>query len=114
METCKQERLYKEVKFRPLPESGINMFGEWIKSQNWEDIYQATDAHSKADKLQTMFMEQLDKCLLLKTYKISSDDKPWFNFKLKKLDRQRKREYVKHQKSAKWLDLNAKFEEKKI
>ena len=48
----------------------------------------------------------------MKKIKICSEDEPWFNFKLKKLDRRRKREYIKHKKSKKWHFLNSKFEEK--
>ena len=41
--------------------------------------------------------------------KICEDDQPWISEKLKKLDRQRKREYNKNKKSLKWEKLNEAF-----
>ena len=44
---------------------------------------------------------------------MSENDKPWVDSKLKKLDRQRKREYNKRKKSDKWVyRLNKAFLEK--
>ena len=43
--------------------------------------------------------------------KVSDDDQPWFTNKLKILDRKRKREYYKHQKSDLWKALNLQFSE---
>ena len=41
--------------------------------------------------------------------RISNDDEPWVNEQIKILDRKRKREFYKNQKSEKWLILNSKF-----
>jgi hypothetical protein len=65
--------------FRPLPESGLAKFSEWIKSEKWESVLRATTAHQKAQLLHNMMMENLEKCLPLKTIKICSEDEPWFN-----------------------------------
>ena len=54
----------------------------------------------------------MDKFLPQKKIKITSEDRPWFNQKLKKLDRKLKREYTKNKKSKKWMLLKTKFEEK--
>ena len=70
---------FKQVTFRPLPESGLSMFSDWIKSQNWDLIYQAATAHEKAEKLQNLLLDQLNKFLPLKTAKICSEDQPWFS-----------------------------------
>ena len=107
-----KKKLYKYVTFRPLPESGLLQFAEWIRAEKWETIFQATTAHEKAANLQYLVLQKLNEFLPLKTSKICSEDEPWFNFKLKKLDRKRKREYIKHKKSKKWQYLNSKFEEK--
>ena len=44
--------------------------------------------------------------------KICSDDKPYFTEKLRKLKRIRQREYHKHGRSDKYLELKENFEEK--
>ena len=43
---------------------------------------------------------------------IKSDDKPYFKENLRRLKRQRQREYYKHGRSMKYLELKEKFEEK--
>ena len=45
----------------------------------------------------------------MKRIKINSDDEPWFNTKLKRLDRRRKRVYRKEKRSQLWKDLDLKF-----
>ena len=107
-----QKRNRKTITFRPLPESGLNSFGAWVKMQNWEEVYGATTAHEKAEKLQQMLFENLDKYLPTKTIKICSEDQAWFTTELKKLDRRCKREYSKHKKSEKWMNLYKLFSEK--
>ena len=98
-----QPRNKKEVTYRPLPESGLAQFGDWIKSQKWEEILGATTAHEKAESLQNLLLENLNNFLPQKTIKIGSEDQPWFSTKLKKLERKCKREYVKHKKSKKMV-----------
>ena len=78
-----QLRNRKVVTFRPLPESGLVLFGEWLKKQTWDKVKGATTDHEKADKFQNLLLDSLDKYLPTKTIKISSKDKPWYNLKLK-------------------------------
>ena len=99
----------KTVTFRPLTESGLESFGNWIISQNWENVYGAISAHEKAEKLQNMLIAALNKYLPEKSHRITSDDQPWFGPKLKKLDRKLKREYSKNKKSSKWMSLREEF-----
>ena len=47
-----------------------------------------------------------------KTITISSEDKPWFNEELRSLKRARLREYNRHGKSQKYLELQTKFSNK--
>ena len=101
----------KTVTYRPFTDSGLQSFGKWIKEQNWETVFEATTAHEKAEILQTLLLENLNKFLPLKSHKISSEDQPWFTPKLKKLERQMKREYVKHKKSKKWTNLRGQYVE---
>ena len=45
----------------------------------------------------------------LKTITLSSEDKPWFNEQLRSLKRARLREYNRHGKSVKYLELQTNF-----
>ena len=106
------KRSYRTVVFRPLTDTGVQDFGRWLSSNTWSEIYNLKDAHSKAESLQKMLLSQLDISLPEKSLKICTTDKPWINSELKKLDRQRKREYLKNKKSIKWKKLNDEFSTK--
>ena len=47
-----------------------------------------------------------------KTCVTSSDDQPWYTEKLKTLNKKKKQEYHKNQKSLKWRTLNQKYKKK--
>ena len=57
-------------------------------------------------------MEKINELFPEKQMKINSNDKPWIDTELKKLDRRRKRDYNKNKKSIKWAELNTKFLER--
>jgi hypothetical protein len=105
-------RTKRKVKIRPLPESGLTNFGNWIKEQNWQNVYDATTAYDKACILQIELLKKLNEFLPEKMTTFSSDDQVWMTAGLKKLDHRRKIEFRKHRKSQKWFNLNSKFEEK--
>ena len=69
----------------------------------------AESAHQKAELFQNSLLQKLDEIFPLKTRKIQSDDQPWINFKLKQIDRKRKRVYHKERRSEKWAKLNKLF-----
>ena len=102
-------RTYREVKVRPMPQSGINAFHEWIKAEKWETILSAPSSNEKAEILQGLIMTKLDQYCPEKIRKIASDDKPWFTSKLKELDRKKKREYRKNRSSQKYKQLQRVF-----
>ena len=110
-----QSNLKPEVKvinYRPLPESGMLIYKQWLLSEDWSELYQIETAHEKADYLHSKLMLALDKFLPLKTLKLRQDDQPWVTKEIKDLDRRCKREYSKNKKSVKWKSLNEEFKRK--
>ena len=105
-------RIYKTVVTRPLSHSGLVKFAEWIESESWNEVYRCTDAHEMAETFQNLVVGNYWRCFPEKSFKTCSDDEPWFSADLKKLDRQRRREFFKHKRSQKWVDMNKKFQEK--
>jgi hypothetical protein len=105
-------RTKKNIVYRPLPQSGIERLGNWVQSQDWEDVYRAVSAHEKAEVFHNQLIEKLNECLPEKTLCVSSDDKPWVTGDVKLLDRQRKREFNKNKKSNKWSILDSKYRKK--
>ena len=105
-------RTKRKVTIRPLPESGLTQFENWICLHSWDNVYTAITAHEKAEVFQTELLLKLNECLPEKIMTFSSDDQNWVTPELKILDRKRKRIFNKERKSVKWHGLNTKFEEK--
>ena len=98
---------------RPLPESGIREFGQWITGEDWTSIPVVANPTEQVTEFEKLVQEKLDRILPQKSVKIFLNfDKPFITSDLKKLDRQVKREYRKHSKSAKYLRLKTVFDEK--
>ena len=83
------------------------LYGQWLSDQTWDTIYGGNNCHNKADMFQDLLMGKYYEIFPLKTFKGCPEDKPWFSKSLKILDRKRKREFHKNQKSQKWKDLNS-------
>ena len=49
-----------------------------------------------------------------KTLRVNENDNPWVNFQVKRIDRQRKKEYSKHKRSKKWKYLDELFNQKSV
>ena len=107
----KPARSKRTVTFRPLPESGLRLFGEWLSLQSWDNVYNEPSTHTKAETFQIVLLDGLNHFLPEKTVQFSSDDQPWCNPAIKQLDRKCKRKFSKHRKTQRWKYLNAKFEQ---
>ena len=105
----KCSRVSRTIKVRPYPQSGVMKMREWFIDQTWEEIYNTESCHEKAKLFQSMLLKKVDEIFPEKFRKIQSDDQPWISFKLKKLDRKRKRVYRKERRSVKWHKLDKEF-----
>ena len=85
----KSARTVREVRVRPLPNSGLAKFRTWIQDQDWTEILEAQAADAKAEMLHNLVITKLDEFCPEKTRRISSDDRPWYTEQLKRLDRKR-------------------------
>ena len=108
----KNEKTYKNIKYRPFPESSIRCMGQWLQSQSWDIIYKTSDPNAKVELLEGMLMEKINHFFPEKSIRVNENDKPWVDSKLLKIDRLRKREYTKRKKSEKWHELNKLFHER--
>ena len=66
----------KIINYRPLPESGMLVYKQWLLTEEWSDLYLLETAHEKAEYLQTKLLAKLDEILPVKTLKLRSDDQP--------------------------------------
>ena len=56
----KSGRQTRQVKVRPLPQSGIVRMKDWFIDQTWDQVYQAESAHQKAEIFQNILVQKLD------------------------------------------------------
>ena len=103
---------YKSKTTRPMPDSQVRIFGQWIIQKDWITLDQLSTPSEQADVFQNSLMAKLDAVLPLKSVKISGKDKKWIDANLKELDRKKKREWQKNEKSLKYLEIKAKFDSK--
>ena len=105
----KPARTTRMITVRPMKQSGIDLFGQWLNNQTWEEVLKAETVDEKAELLQTILMEKVDEFLPLKKRKISSDDQPFCTEEMKRLKRLKGREFHKNRRSLKWRELNDKY-----
>ena len=101
---------YTVKKFRPLPQSGIQNFGQWVTTIDWQFLRENDDPNVQVEHFQKLLLDELDIFFPEKEVKISNGDLPFMTMELKLLDRQKKREYRKHKKSEKYLTLQSKYQ----
>ena len=105
-------RNYRVIKYRPLPESSLKRFGEWIVSEGWKSINEDMSPSEQVDVFEKLLMKNLDRFCPEKSMKLSSQDKPFITKELKTLDRQKSREYIKRGKTVKYQNLAKQFSAK--
>ena len=102
-------RTWKLHTYRPLPDSRLREFGQWITQEEWGQLSNEMSATEQASMFENILKENLDKFCSRKTIKIGSQDKAWINLELKKIHRKKGREYVKRGKTEKYKALAREF-----
>ena len=70
--------------------SRLEEFGQWIVQQSWEDVLSTSLVHDKYNLFMNRPGAAVDTFLPVKSFRISSSDKPWISAKIEAhiLDRQ--------------------------
>ena len=63
---------------RPLPESGIQIFGKWITNEGWEQISSEPSPTEQAKCIEEIFMKKLDEIFPQKSVQLSLSALPFF------------------------------------
>ena len=105
-------RQYRTIVSRPLPDSKIRQFGQWIVSEQWAGIKGEGDPSKQVKVFENMMTQKLDEYFPKKITKLGLGDKPYMNSELKALKRRRMREYREKGKSAKYERLKSEFTKK--
>ena len=80
--------------------------------EDWEEVRQEDSPTQQDEALQALLARMLEDSLPTKTVKLRHTDKPYITHEIKVIDRRRRREYEKHGKSAKYLQLKTTYERK--
>ena len=104
------QRNYRIIKYRPLPESSVRRFGDWIVSEPWLSVREDLPVTEQAKEFEKVLNENLNKFCPEKQLKLSSQDKLFITSELKRIDRLKNREYLKKGKTEKYLKLKKEFD----
>ena len=103
-------RRTQSITSRPITESGLKVFNLWIKSQDWKINKETLDINDKVEILHKNVFEHVQQSFPLKTFKVTTDDSPWVNNKVKNLKRLKCCELNQHRSSIKWTNLKEQYE----
>ena len=106
----KTHKLRKSI--RPIPESLLLEFGQKLSETDFCFLESQSDSSEKVTSFENMMSKMVEDTFPLKSIIISNDDQVWFNEDLRALKRARLREYNRHGKSLKYLNLKSKFDTK--
>ena len=101
-------RMYKKITVRPFSTAQIDSLGRWISSESWDAIANSNGVDEQLQLFTSTIFTMLDAIAPEKEVKISLDDPPWMNTRIKTIIRKRNREFDKHSKSEKWRKLMRK------
>jgi hypothetical protein len=97
---------------RPIPESLLLVFGEKLLRTDFSMVYSQHNPTQMVAEFQDVLNTMVEETFPQKSILISGDDQVWFNEELRALKRRRLREYSRHGKSQKYLELQSKFDKK--
>ena len=105
-------RNYRTVTYRPMPESSVRKFGEWIVTEGWEGVKGESNPSEQTKEFEKIIQDKLNYFCPEKTTRITSQDKLWISAELKKIHRLKCREYNKRGKTLKYKELAKQFKDK--
>ena len=75
----------RKIKARPIKESSLWLFDDYISLQNWSAVYNAPCVNSKVEVFLRMTAEMIDNFFPLKSVKVHGDDKPFITGRIKQM-----------------------------
>lgn len=99
-------RTYRKITVRPITDSQLNAIGKLLTNHDWNLVKNALTPDKKVEMFRNTLSIIIDEIAPTKEIKISCDNPPWMNTRLKILIRKRNREFDKNKKSTKWKNLH--------
>lgn len=88
---------------RPMRESSIRSFGNWITHHDWSSVSNVHDVNEKCDRFYSELNPAIDSHFPIKSVRLHEDDKPWITTKIKCLIRQRQQLF--NSRSPDWTNI---------
>ena len=98
---------------RPLPNSAISNFANWVQKESWELVFKGSDPSDMVDRFNLLLDFNLKTHCPTKTVKISNLDGKICSAAVKQAARRKNREYTKHGNSTRYKELK-KVESQKL
>ena len=105
----KRHTTYRTV--RPLPDSSLALFAQWIQQEPWTFIYDGSNPTDMADRLTFLLDLKVSQFCPLKTVKSTNLDGKLRSVLVDQACRRKKREYQKHGNSDKFKKLKREAKE---
>ena len=105
-------RTYRHVRYRPLPDSSVRKFGQWITGEEWTQITSDLSPSNQVEIFEALLKGKIDEYCPERTLRLGSQDKPFINSELKRIHRCWQREYTKKGQTEKYKKLKKEFEVK--
>ena len=108
-----RQKEYHMKTVQPFPESKLITLGQWLTKEEFENVRRAKHPDDKVAELGKVMNEKINDVFPKKTIKVYKQDREWMTEPLRKLRRNKAREYRRHGKSAKFLEIQAEYEDLK-
>ena len=99
-------RTYTTKLRRPLPDSAIRHFGQWLVTEQWLILAEEDESpDAKLCKFNSLIQNKIEEHFPQKEVKISNEDLPFIDWKLKKMKRKLMRIYCQEGKSSTYVTM---------
>ena len=78
-DTAQAKKNYRLCAVRPLPDSRVRQFGNWIVGESFPNVTLENNASTKVDQFNSLVNKKLDEFCPVKTIKIFDKDKEWMD-----------------------------------
>ena len=107
----RRKRTWETFYTRKFTEERSKKFGEWLLTQNWEDVYNTPDVNGKVEAYQSVMRGAMDSFFPLTKVRRASDEPPWMNARLRKEKRRNANLFRSKGRTDTWKELSKKTEE---
>ena len=104
--------IYMEKICRPLPDSAVREFMQWIHTENWDSVPFSGSTTKQVEAYENLVENKVNQLFPEKKIRVTRKDKQFITSELKTLDRKKKREWKLKGKSERYILLRNEFRNK--